>query len=59
MEKDVDLILDAAADAGVELPVAKELKSLLRSAVDAGYGDHDFTALFLRLRSASSQEVAP
>jgi len=58
MEKDVDLILDAAAEAGVELPVAKELKSLLRSAVDAGYGDHDFMALFLNLRSASNQEVA-
>lgn len=58
MEKDVDLILEASADAGVELPVAKELKSLLRSAVDAGYGDHDFMALFLHLRSASSQEVA-
>jgi 3-hydroxyisobutyrate dehydrogenase-like beta-hydroxyacid dehydrogenase len=58
MEKDVDLILDAAADAGVELPVAKELKSLLRSAVEAGYGDHDFMALFLQLRSASNQEVA-
>jgi 3-hydroxyisobutyrate dehydrogenase-like beta-hydroxyacid dehydrogenase len=58
MEKDIDLILDAAADAGVELPVAKELKSLLRSAVEAGYGDHDFMALFLHLRSASNQEVA-
>ena len=58
MEKDVDLILDAAAGAGVELPVAKELKSLLRSAVEAGYGDHDFMALFLHLRSASNQEVA-
>ena len=58
MEKDVDLILDAAADAGVELPVANELKSLLRSAVEAGYGDHDFMALFLHLRSASNQEVA-
>ena len=58
MEKDVDLILEAAAEAGVELPVAKELKSLLRSAVDAGYGDHDFMALFLHLRSASNQEVA-
>jgi 3-hydroxyisobutyrate dehydrogenase-like beta-hydroxyacid dehydrogenase len=58
MEKDVDLILDAAAEAGVELPVATELKALLRSAVDAGYGDHDFMALFLHLRSASNQEVA-
>ena len=58
MEKDVDLILDAATDAGVELPLATELKSLLRSAVEAGYGDHDLMALFLHLRSASNQEVA-
>jgi 3-hydroxyisobutyrate dehydrogenase-like beta-hydroxyacid dehydrogenase len=58
MEKDLDLILDAAAEEGVDLPVAKELKSLLHSAVDAGYGDHDFMALFLHLRSASNQEVA-
>jgi 3-hydroxyisobutyrate dehydrogenase-like beta-hydroxyacid dehydrogenase len=58
MEKDVDLILDAATDAGVELPLATELKSLLRSAVEAGYGDLDFMALFLQLRSASNQEVA-
>ena len=58
MEKDVDLILDVSAETGVELPVARELKSLLRSAADAGYGDHDFMALFLHLRSASNQEVA-
>jgi 3-hydroxyisobutyrate dehydrogenase-like beta-hydroxyacid dehydrogenase len=58
MEKDVDLILEAAADVGVELPVASELKSLLRSAIDAGYGEHDFMALFLHIRSASNQEVA-
>jgi 3-hydroxyisobutyrate dehydrogenase-like beta-hydroxyacid dehydrogenase len=58
MEKDLDLILDAASDEGVDLPVAKELKALLHSAVDAGYGDHDFMALFLHLRSASNQEVA-
>jgi 3-hydroxyisobutyrate dehydrogenase-like beta-hydroxyacid dehydrogenase len=58
MEKDVDLILAAAGEADVELPVATQLKSLLRSAVEAGYGDHDFMALFLHLRSASNQEVA-
>ena len=52
MEKDIDLILDAADDVGVELPVAKEMKTLLRAAIDAGYGDDDFMALFLHLRSA-------
>jgi 3-hydroxyisobutyrate dehydrogenase-like beta-hydroxyacid dehydrogenase len=57
MEKDIDLVLDAAEEAGVELPVAAELKTLLRAAIDAGYADDDFMALFLHLRSASSEEV--
>ena len=57
MEKDIDLVLDAADEAGVELPVAAELKTLLRAAIDAGYADDDFMALFLHLRSASSEEV--
>jgi 3-hydroxyisobutyrate dehydrogenase-like beta-hydroxyacid dehydrogenase len=60
MEKDIDLILDAAYDSGVELPVARELKELLRATSEAGYADDDFIALFLYLRSASrprNQEV--
>jgi 3-hydroxyisobutyrate dehydrogenase-like beta-hydroxyacid dehydrogenase len=56
MEKDLDLVLDAAAEGGVRLPVADELKTLLRATVEAGYGDDDFMALYLRLRSAD-QEV--
>jgi 3-hydroxyisobutyrate dehydrogenase-like beta-hydroxyacid dehydrogenase len=57
MEKDVDLVLDAAEAAGVRLPLAVEIKGLVRSAVEAGYGDDDFMALFLHLRNASDQEV--
>lgn len=53
MEKDIDLVLDAADEKGVELPMAQELKELVRAAVDAGYGDDDFMALFLALRNAS------
>jgi len=53
MEKDIDLVLDAASDAGLELPLAREMKTHLRAAVDAGYADDDFIALFLHLRSAS------
>jgi 3-hydroxyisobutyrate dehydrogenase-like beta-hydroxyacid dehydrogenase len=49
MEKDIDLILDAAADAGVELPLAGELKTQLRDAIEAGYADDDFMSLFLHL----------
>jgi len=58
MEKDIDLILDAAKQAGVELPVAQEMKGLLRATAEAGYADDDFMALYLRQRSASlDQEV--
>jgi 3-hydroxyisobutyrate dehydrogenase-like beta-hydroxyacid dehydrogenase len=60
MEKDIDLVLDAADGARVDLPLAREMKALLRAAIDAGYADDDFTALFLHLRSASryrDQEV--
>jgi 3-hydroxyisobutyrate dehydrogenase-like beta-hydroxyacid dehydrogenase len=58
MEKDIDLILDAAKQAGLELPVAQEMKSLLRATAQAGYADDDFMALYLRQRSASlEQEV--
>jgi 3-hydroxyisobutyrate dehydrogenase-like beta-hydroxyacid dehydrogenase len=57
MEKDVDLALDAAHEAGVELPVTSELKQLLRGAIEAGYGSDDFIALFQYLRGASDREV--
>lgn len=58
MAKDVDLVLDAADDAHVQLPLARELKGLLRATAEAGYADDDFMALLLRLRSASEREVA-
>jgi 3-hydroxyisobutyrate dehydrogenase-like beta-hydroxyacid dehydrogenase len=53
MEKDVDLVLDAAREAGVELPLATEMKGHLHAAVEAGYADHDFIALLLHLRGAA------
>jgi 3-hydroxyisobutyrate dehydrogenase-like beta-hydroxyacid dehydrogenase len=57
MEKDLDLVLEAAKAAGVRLPLAGEIKELLRGAIEAGYGDDDFMALFLHLRNASTEEV--
>jgi 3-hydroxyisobutyrate dehydrogenase-like beta-hydroxyacid dehydrogenase len=53
MEKDIDLALDAADDAGIELPLTKEMKVHLRAAIDAGYADDDFIVLFRHLRNAS------
>src|SRR6476646_1352022 len=55
MEKDIDLVLDAAEIAGVRLPLAGEIKVLVRSAIEAGYGDDDFMALFVHLRNESHQ----
>jgi 3-hydroxyisobutyrate dehydrogenase-like beta-hydroxyacid dehydrogenase len=58
MEKDIDLVLDAAGEARVVLPMAREMKALLRAAIEAGYADDDFMALYLHLRSASATEEA-
>jgi 3-hydroxyisobutyrate dehydrogenase-like beta-hydroxyacid dehydrogenase len=57
MEKDLDLVLAAAGAAGVQLPLAHELKAHVRSAIEAGYGDDDFMALFPHLRDASNRGV--
>lgn len=57
MEKDVDLILEAADDAGVDLPITGRLKSLLRATSDAGYADDDFMALLLHLRDTPRREA--
>jgi 3-hydroxyisobutyrate dehydrogenase-like beta-hydroxyacid dehydrogenase len=53
MEKDIDLALDAADDAGVELPLTREMKAHLRAAIEAGYADDDFIVLFQHLRNVS------
>ena len=58
MEKDIDLVLDVAGRADVDLPLGLHLKELLHAAVEAGYADDDFMALYLHLRGAASEEVA-
>jgi 3-hydroxyisobutyrate dehydrogenase-like beta-hydroxyacid dehydrogenase len=57
MEKDIDLVLAAAEQEGVVLPLAQEMKGLLRAAIDAGYAEDDFIALFPRLRGEAREEV--
>lgn len=56
MEKDIDLALDAAELAGVELPLAEEMKHHLRATIEDGYGEDDFLALFQHLRRRSGLE---
>ncbi len=57
MDKDIDLVLEAADAAGVRLPVAGQIKGILSAAIAAGFGDDDFMALFPHLRNTSDQEV--
>lgn len=57
MEKDIDLVLDAAEQEGVLLPLTREMKSLLRATIEAGYAEDDFIALFAHLRGGSREEV--
>jgi 3-hydroxyisobutyrate dehydrogenase-like beta-hydroxyacid dehydrogenase len=56
MLKDVGLVLDLAAEQEVVLPFAEQLSTLLESAVERGYGDQDFIALFRQLREAPTPE---
>ena len=58
MEKDIDLALDSADEAGVELPLAQEMKTHLRATAEAGYADQDFIALFRYLRSTTGSDEA-
>ena len=43
--KDVDLMLGAAAEVGVDLPAARVVRDRLRAAVDRGMGDLDWSAV--------------
>jgi 3-hydroxyisobutyrate dehydrogenase-like beta-hydroxyacid dehydrogenase len=57
MAKDVDLVLDLAAQHGAELPFARRLASLLRNTIEQGYADADFMALYLSLRQAAGLDA--
>lgn len=58
MEKDVDLVLDLSAEVGVDLPLTRELRSLLEAASEAGHQDDDFMSLLL-LHKARARDAEP
>jgi 3-hydroxyisobutyrate dehydrogenase len=43
-QKDAALAIDAAADAGLDLPLIELVESRMRAAIDAGHGDEDVAA---------------
>ena len=55
MVKDVDLVLDQAAASDVELPLTRELRSLLDEAIAGGHADQDFASLVLHLRERAAR----
>lgn len=54
MAKDVDLVLDLSAELGVDLPVTRELRSLIEAACEGGHADQDFMSLVLPLRERAT-----
>jgi 3-hydroxyisobutyrate dehydrogenase len=44
--KDADLVLDAAATGGLELPVLEAVRERLRRAEASGHGDEDMAATY-------------
>ena len=51
--KDVDLILEAAAAAGVDLRLVTAARTWLAEAEEAGWGDRDYAAVLVRILGAA------
>lgn len=54
--KDADLVLAAAADVGLELPIMEGVATRLRAGEADGHGDKDMAAVFLAHPSTNAQE---
>ena len=46
MRKDLRMVAEAAADSGVEVPLAETAAASYQGAIDAGLGDVDFSAIY-------------
>jgi 3-hydroxyisobutyrate dehydrogenase-like beta-hydroxyacid dehydrogenase len=57
MLKDVDLVLDLAAERRLVLPFTARLRELLDGAIEGGHADEDFMALYLALREAAREST--
>ena len=57
MLKDVDLVLDLAAERRLVLPFTTRLRELLDGAIEGGHADEDFMALYLALRETAREST--
>jgi 3-hydroxyisobutyrate dehydrogenase len=55
--KDADLVLAAAADAGLELPIMEGVVGRLRAAEADGHGDEDIAAVYLAHPTTNSKKA--
>lgn len=54
-DKDARLVLEAAAGAGLELPLAEAVRRQFARAVDAGHGDEDMAAVYRAVRAEAQK----
>lgn len=59
LRKDVDLGLDAARAADLDLPVTEAVRAQLQAAIDAGHADDDFAAMLAVQAHAAGIELGP
>jgi 3-hydroxyisobutyrate dehydrogenase-like beta-hydroxyacid dehydrogenase len=55
MAKDADLIRDLAREAGTDVPLTDEVRSLLDEACERGHADEDFMSLLLLLQERAAE----
>jgi 3-hydroxyisobutyrate dehydrogenase-like beta-hydroxyacid dehydrogenase len=55
MAKDADLIRDLAGEAGTDVPLTNQVRSLLDEACERGHSDEDFMSLLLLLRERAAE----
>ena len=57
MKKDVDIVLELAAERAAPLPLTEKVAELLEATIEGGYADVDFIALFLECRKTAGLGV--
>jgi len=53
LQKDLSIITEAAKDLGAVLPMAERANEIYRDAVDAGFGEIDYTGILAYIKKLS------
>ena len=59
LRKDLDLGLDAAGEAALDLPVTEAVREQVQAAIDAGHADDDFASMLTVQAAAAGIELRP